>query len=294
MSEFECVYFILLSRGARRITVVFRGSSTITDWVMNFQNAAYSRPNPIDEDYEGKLDNIEIMKGYYIYLLARRLDTHRSKFDEIADKAYEYGQELGPDFTLCCTGHSMGGALASLFSFYCSVDQRFKNRPIRLFTFGGSFCGRTSYAKAFQHQERVGRIMHCRIESYKDPVPYTRLSPQLNYAQTGVGVRLYGYSLKRKPYFFYIHQVNWWSSLWANIVTNVLLIIPWLMVWKVLDYHKVNSYVKSLHAQGMALREHDEEMAAMSLEDLYTRFVYVNEKNGAGNCPSRREKYLSV
>lgn len=44
--------------------------------------------------------------------------------------------QVHSDFSIVCTGHSLGGALASLCSV--AMKQNFPGRPLRLFTFGES------------------------------------------------------------------------------------------------------------------------------------------------------------
>jgi hypothetical protein len=55
-----------------------------------------------------------------------RKDTGTRKYDEIANKAYEYGSSMiGDDFNLFINGYSLGGGLGVLFGFHASTDERY-------------------------------------------------------------------------------------------------------------------------------------------------------------------------
>lgn len=66
--------------------------------------------------YEGRQDFIEFHSGFGLYMLRPRKDTGMNKIQEIALKVNAIGQELAPDgnYELSITGHSLGGALATV------------------------------------------------------------------------------------------------------------------------------------------------------------------------------------
>jgi hypothetical protein len=66
---------------------------------------------------------------------------------------------------LCVTGHSLGGALATLFGFYAATDDRIiKNgQPVELYTFASPLVGDQNFRQAFKALETKGKIVHARI-----------------------------------------------------------------------------------------------------------------------------------
>lgn len=150
---------------------MFRGAITKQDWgraieSRNFRDA----PNPIDEDYEGKTDTINVSAGFYQYLFRVRKDTGTTKFDEITNMACEYGKErIGNKFHLVVTGHSLGGALSTVFSFFASADGRFtRNGPVKCFNFGSPYVGGNKFLRAFHHQERRQLLQYARFFNHND------------------------------------------------------------------------------------------------------------------------------
>lgn len=57
-----------------------------------------------------------------------------------------------------------------MFGFFASADGRFaqEGNPVRIFTFAAAISGRISFAKAFQYQEKAGRLQHLRITNDND------------------------------------------------------------------------------------------------------------------------------
>lgn len=135
----DLTYCIAVNEDMKRVLVVFRGAITSTDWSRAVQSRNFCDvANPIEEDYEGKTDTINMAIGFYQYLFRIRKDTGTKKYDEIANLAYKYGKErIGEEFQLVVNGHSLGGALSTVFSFFASADDRFtKMGPVKCFNFG--------------------------------------------------------------------------------------------------------------------------------------------------------------
>lgn len=143
----------------------------MNDMLVDVSFDAHHEKNPIKEDYPNKTREIEVHKGFAEYLFMKRDDTGKTKYDEIAERAYEYGKELGDGgFSLYVTGHSLGGSLSQLFGFRASTDHRFAQtvNPVRVFSFASPIPGHISFAHAFQHQEKARKLQHLRILNDND------------------------------------------------------------------------------------------------------------------------------
>ncbi|WP_051287495.1 lipase family protein [Paenibacillus taiwanensis] len=117
--------FILESRA--ELIIAFRGTSTTTDWI----------------------SNIKASQKRFKYVKENCL-THRGFTDIYASARHDIISilsRLSPDKTLYVTGHSLGGALATL----CAVDIAANTAYTapHLFTFGSPRVGDPAFAKAF-------------------------------------------------------------------------------------------------------------------------------------------------
>lgn len=167
----DLTYAICVDPPKKRVLVVFRGAITRQDWSRAFESRNFRQvSNPIDEDYKDKANTINVSSGFYQYLFRRRKDTGTCKYDEISSIACKYGTEMiGEDFTLFCTGHSLGGALSTMFSFFASADDRFtRNGPVKVFNFGSPYVGGREFQIAFQHQEKRKKIQYARFFNHND------------------------------------------------------------------------------------------------------------------------------
>jgi len=280
----ELVFGVAINRQTRNVTVIFRGTITPNDWSHNLDASLITLDNPIEEDYEGKAPTIQLHRGFQNYLLRKRLDTNRSWVDRICDLVIDYGDRLlGGDYQVVATGHSLGGALATIFGFYVSVDQRVNQKdPVTIYSFASPMLGDHSFADAFRHQESHGRIRHARIHNGVDVVAHVPFNVKVSkrgstFCHVGMGIMLrwlptrvyspYRYlNWPRRPHFEYASRVGFWASLrkaWRN---NSLFNVAPL---KIKEYHHLNEYEKRVR---YALSLEENEMCKLSLEELYERF----------------------
>jgi len=269
MGDAECVFIIVVSLRMRRVTVIFRGTTTVNDIIANADFEIKTMPNPIVEDDPNESDLIEVNNGYVQYLLTERDDTGLTKFDEIVNRVDEFGKEMGEGgYSLFVTGHSMGGALAAIFGFYASADGRFaqKGNPVRIFTFASAIPGRVSFAKAFQHQEKAGLLQHLRIANDNDIVPLAHPQSELTFAHTGVSLLLH--EDRNLPSIKYVQDSDWWGTWTANFMTNLWLNVSSRAVGK---NHSTVNYAKRYERIQTEMNE--KGIGGTTLSDIYASYL---------------------
>lgn len=102
-----------------------------------------------------------------------RKDTETTKYDEIGSKLAHYCKIVGEDVSVTVSGHSLGAALATVFSFYASTEERFtRNGAIETVTFGAPFIGGHKFSEAVRHQEDTGKLRIAKFRVVGDGVAY--------------------------------------------------------------------------------------------------------------------------
>jgi hypothetical protein len=228
----------------KRVLVLFRGAITRADWSHGFDNKLKKAQNPVKEAYEGKKNFIKIHRGFLTYLFRIRKDTSTRKYDEIANKAYEYGHKMiGSDFTVTVNGYSLGGALSLLFGFYASTDDRFtQNGPVKIFSYGAPYAVSNAFADAFRYQEKNRKVQHARFYNSNDIVAHLPFNVKptkrgSQFVHVGIDVKLYPVPGKvsvwgsRYPRFHYNEQQSPLAAYWRALKLNSLLNMPfpWLI-----------------------------------------------------------------
>jgi predicted lipase len=171
-------YAISIDEEKKRVLVVFRGAITRADWGHSYDLGVARTPNPIAANYKDKKHILKFHRGFYLYLFRRRKDTNTSKYDEIAAKVEQYAKVIGKDYKIVVTGHSLGAALGTLFSFYASLEERFtRNAPVKLISFGCPYVGGYAFGDAFRYQEQQRKIIYARFHNERDIITH---GPNLN------------------------------------------------------------------------------------------------------------------
>lgn len=272
--DMELVYAVSVSSKEQKVVVTFRGTVNLSNWLHNFQAELTKRPNPIADEYPNKSDVVELHSGFCEYLLRKRLDNGSTKYDEIANKAHEFGKELGDKYRLVLTGHSLGGALSTIFGFYASCDDRFtKHGPVKIFSYASPRPGGTSFARAFYHQEQCNKLLHARFSHENDAVPRVPGSTKwhesgIDYVHTGVGIQLKNEGTKA-PSVSYLQDFSFWGLFCKRIQNYIFFNLPWRSLFNIASFHEL-----ALHNEILALSASlfSGQALERSIEEVYLEF----------------------
>ena len=187
--------------------ITFRGSVTAKDWFVDGKFFLTTVPNPwhvlpqkpppppeVDSDQRPtppppppqnhrprgatKLSipqsrSIGIHAGFYEYLFASRSKTEdTSKYRQILNSLLTLfrNEESLRTFSINVTGHSLGGALATLFTFYLVMETEVivSQLPVTCISFASPKSGNIQFARAFQELELQKQIICLRVANYRD------------------------------------------------------------------------------------------------------------------------------
>ena len=112
-------------------------------------------------------------------------DEEEEKIEEVSEKKVKYKIIMTqlhqifdecPDYTLHVIGHSLGGALATLFAFECAAtttsdDDKKKTcipQPVTVITSGAPKVGNYDFLLAFESLEEQGKLRCLRVANYRD------------------------------------------------------------------------------------------------------------------------------
>ena len=139
--------------------VVFRGSESWTDWKYNFRFWSKNLDN-----------NIRIHNGLYKQIV--------ENFDEFYDKINKY-ISLYPNYNVYVTGHSIGAAQSTVFSYMCCTRHQ-EIIPII------SFCGPKIGNKSFSETINKFNIPYFRFTQGIDIIPNLPFYGYTGYIHTGI------------------------------------------------------------------------------------------------------------
>lgn len=196
--EASSVYTISINRSRQRITVVFRGTtmdqneSGANHWMTNFSSGMRWEGNPIrgmakDTPFYHVHQGIMRASTYSRSSILGTIDTIRRVYPETAN------------YQLYVTGHSLGGALATLFGYYAAIDPNItKNGPVCVYTFAAPAVGDEDFTKIIRYLEDNGRIRIARICNSGDIVPCLH-ALEGKFKHVGIEIELDYASLRVKP-----------------------------------------------------------------------------------------------
>ncbi|KAL7531672.1 hypothetical protein ACHAXR_004168 [Thalassiosira sp. AJA248-18] len=254
------VHIVVVDHHKKRVDVVFRGTQRAGDWWTNL-NAVWRRrvANPV-QFHQKKTSHIHLHRGFAKALLGDATSPDLPTANDIAcnNKASGNNEESAPPikkilcevkahvkkgYRLYVTGHSLGGATATLFAFFAaSTDPDITSAgPVNLFTYASPRVGGRTFQDAFKFLEERGQIRHARFRNQKDKVP---MNPYLlgKYNHVGVEIRLRKDEI---PIIDYPTSHTWTQS-GLNVVENVV------STARILHYHSTEVMLQRIVANTMA------------------------------------------
>lgn len=203
-SKKELSYFVTLDRVERRLTVCFRPSMSVKDWMTNVNIAFGPKGNPVTDGVDPgdgsrlikQPKKIVMHRGFRDYLFN---DEGRGVEDVAGDENDDDGdggaqvnpsfvsdsgkvrkidrimksvvETIPPGYSLHVTGYSLGAALAHIFSLYAasSTDARLP-KPVTCVSIGSPKVGTLSFRKAFTAMEQNGKLRCLRVMNELDPI----------------------------------------------------------------------------------------------------------------------------
>lgn len=281
----DVVYSICCNRRQKRVSVVFRGTVNSHNWLMNLKFCMTKHPNPIAEDYPGREETLGFHTGYSLYMTRQRKDDSLTKIEEIFTLIDSVGRELVGDgeYNLSITGHSLGGGLATILSFYAATSPMFaKVKTIRVFTYAAPRVGKEivpatlsfnahscfhpspshclfrsgcyGFAKAFQHLERKGKIRLARFSNTRDLIPLIPFHSMdrmgRSYKHVGMHIRLLGisrisqYWLRQALDVTYPKDDGWLAQFQRAFWASLIMNLNSPAGYK--QTHKLSDYLKRL------------------------------------------------
>ena len=171
----DLVYAIGFDNLRKRVTLAFRGSVTPTDFKMDAMMSLNKQPNPVAGiDYKQSKE-IGIHHGFYQYLLSPR-ENGMNKYQEIMGhiEALFSDENRQKNYKLYVTGHSLGGALATLFSLHAAASAVSPDSvipsPVCCVSVASPRVGDREFQSAFTKLEELGHLRHLRVANDRDPV----------------------------------------------------------------------------------------------------------------------------
>merc|ERR1711935_907685 len=122
-------------------------------------------------------------------------DTQLEQIISVLKEVYAYkdGDRDYSDYQLILTGHSLGGALAQLCSYFLAglPETDFIPKPVQAVTYASPVVGNDQFFESFRDLERDDKLRHLRVSNRRDVIPGTPgMGLAKPYVQTGVNIHL--------------------------------------------------------------------------------------------------------
>ena len=185
-TDLQCA--VTISHSKKRINVIFRGSESKSDWYYDLKIFKHK----LEEKFQNDDNSVYVHLGFFEQLM------NNGSYDKILKLVKEGLSEHG-DYELFITGHSLGGALCTLFGYLLSCELLNK---VTVVSFASPRVGNEDWKNTFDNKEN---LIHYRVTNNRDIVT---ASPMWGYNHTGNNIRLFEDSYLYYPNYSYN---SWWE-----------------------------------------------------------------------------------
>jgi predicted lipase len=180
---------ITVSHAKKRLNVIFRGSESLSDWYYDLKLFKHK----LDEKYQpDDNNNVHVHVGFFEQL------TKNGSYDKIIDILKE-ALTVYEDYHIFISGHSLGGALCTLFGYMLSYEIE---NNITVISFASPRVGNDDWKTAFNNKLNLN---HFRVSNNRDIVT---AAPMFNYKHVGHCIRLFDDDYRYYPEYSYN---GWWE-----------------------------------------------------------------------------------
>tara|TARA_Y200000002_G_scaffold382007_1_gene397656 strand:- start:608 stop:1492 length:885 start_codon:yes stop_codon:yes gene_type:complete len=185
-TDLQCA--VTISHAKKRINIIFRGSESKSDWYYDLKIFKHK----LEEKYQSDNDDVYVHLGFYEQL------KNNNSYENIL-KLVKEGLVSHPEYELYITGHSLGGALCTLFGYLLSCELLNK---VTVVSFASPRVGNEEWKKVFDSKKN---LIHYRVTNNRDVVT---AAPMWGYKHTGHNIRLFEDSYIYYPDYSYN---GWWE-----------------------------------------------------------------------------------
>lgn len=300
----ELVYSISVDHVRKIISVQFRGTVTSEDMKTDLHMYTWEVvSNPL-KDKDGQPKEIRLHRGFCNYLYGPESQKMQAgtKFNTIKNQTLEYLDKF-PGYQIYVTGHSLGGALSTLFAFSMAAqDDPRITVPVMCISIASPKVGNSEFCEAFEYLEDHDKLRHLRVINKGDVVPmvperdfvtcYANMAfnPKGNFYHTGIEVELnslgHGIDVSYKD-----RTTLGYAGGRAKTLGYKTMLVGALPAgyYDVTKHHGLHTYLNRINAN-------EDNLKKLSAEDLYKmrkegkRGVYVKEKKSSNKVQKKGKK----
>jgi len=176
---------------SKRFTVVFRGSESFTDWMYDLNIC----PHLMSRD-------VIVHSGFYKQL------HDGGVYNDICT-TLKTALRIYPTYAVCTTGHSLGGALATLFAYEYTTEYK---QYVTIISFGSPKVGNEAFKRSFSNSPY---LKHYRVAVSSDTI--TALPPF--YHHVGILITLSDNKIQvQEEVPWYRHTVFYSWRFWTHSI----------------------------------------------------------------------------